>query len=85
MFYKTITGNIKSFVLFGDGHGSDGLRRGGFDYIQKLKGKAKYLIGVKLDPVLAVFKFRFHEIFVDTKNITAENAQIFASTIIITN
>ena len=32
------------------------------------RGKAKYLIGVVLDPVLlAVFKFRFHEIFVVTK------------------
>ena len=31
-----------------------------------IEGKAKYLIGVILDPVLAVFKFLFHEIFVVT-------------------
>ena len=30
------------------------------------------LIGVILDPVLAVFKFWFHEIFVVINNITAE-------------
>ena len=39
-----------------------------FDFETKYyRGKAKYLIGVILDPVLAVFKFWFHEIFVDTK------------------
>ena len=53
---------------------------------QTKRGKAKYLIGIILDPVLlAVFKFWFHEIFVVTKNTTVENEQfheIFASTII---
>ena len=33
------------------------------------RGKAKYLISVTFDPVLAVFKFWFHEIFVFTKKI----------------
>ena len=37
------------------------------------KGKAKYLIGEILDPVLAVIKFRVHENFVATKKyITSE-------------
>ena len=31
-------------------------------------GKAKYLIGAILDPVLAVFKFKFHEFFASTIN-----------------
>ena len=50
-------------------------------------GKAKYLIGVIIDLVLAVFKFWYHEIFVVAKkNITAELCnftKFFASTIII--
>ena len=39
--------------------------------VDLLGKKAKYLIGVILDLVLAVFKFSFHEIFVVTKNITS--------------
>ena len=38
LFDKTITGNIKSFVLLGNGHGSDRLQRtSGFNDIQKLR------------------------------------------------
>ena len=51
------------------------------------RGKEKkYLIGVILDQVLAVFKFWFHEIFVVTKKYYCRVVQfyeIFASTIII--
>ena len=36
---------------------------------QICKGKAKYLIGVILDPVLAACKFWFYEIFDEYKNI----------------
>ena len=37
-----------------------------FSLFASVGGKAKYLIGVILDPVLAVFKFCFHEIFAST-------------------
>ena len=56
------------------------------DDIGGYRRKAKYLIGVILDLVLAVFKFWFHEIFVVIKKYYCRVVQfhgIFASTIII--
>ena len=40
------------------------------------RGKEKYLIGVILDPVLAVFKFWFHEIFLVKQKILLQSCAI---------
>ena len=56
--------------------------------IRVYRGKAKYLIRVILDPVLAIFKFRFHIIFVVTKKYyfrVVQFHELFDSTIMIIN
>ena len=53
------------------------------------RGKKKYLMGIILDPALAVFKFWFHEIFVVRIKYyyirVMQFHEIFASTKIIIN
>ena len=58
--------NVKKCV-FGWLHDYIRLKSKFFEIFFFTTGKAKYLIGVIFDPVLAVFKFCFHEIFVVIK------------------